>query len=64
MKPDARLFSAACDALGVIPDEALMVGDTVDSDGEAAAIGCTFSHLSLPRARGALKSALAAVIGE
>jgi hypothetical protein len=41
-----------------------MVGDSVDSDGGATAIGCTFSHLGLPRARGALSSALAPVIGE
>jgi HAD superfamily hydrolase (TIGR01493 family) len=64
MKPEPRLFSAACDALGVVPDEALMVGDSVDSDGGATAIGCTFSHLGSPRARGALSSALAPVIGE
>jgi FMN phosphatase YigB (HAD superfamily) len=63
MKPEARLFSAACDALGVTPAEALMVGDTADSDGGATAIGCAFSHLGLPRARGALSSALAPVIG-
>jgi FMN phosphatase YigB (HAD superfamily) len=64
MKPEARLFSAACDALGVVPDEALMVGDTIDSDGGATVIGCTFAHLGLPRAQGALRSALAPVIGE
>jgi HAD superfamily hydrolase (TIGR01493 family) len=64
MKPEARLFSAACDALGVVPGDVLMVGDSADSDGGATAIGCAFSHLGMPRARGALSSALAPVIGE
>jgi HAD superfamily hydrolase (TIGR01493 family) len=64
MKPEPRLFTAACDALGVAPGEALMVGDSVDSDGGATAIGCTFSHLGPPRAPDALRSALAPVIGE
>jgi HAD superfamily hydrolase (TIGR01493 family) len=64
VKPDPRLFSAACQALGVVPSEALMVGDSVGADGGATAIGCTFVHLGLPRAPGALRSALAPVIGE
>ncbi|MFC8308001.1 HAD family hydrolase [Streptomyces olivaceus] len=40
-KPDARLFSAACDALGAEPVETLMVGDDRDADGGAAALGCS-----------------------
>lgn len=63
MKPEAGLFSAACDALGVVPDQALMVGDSVHSDGGATAIGCAFSHVGSPRARDALRAALAPVIG-
>jgi len=53
MKPEARLFSAACDALGVVPGEALMVGDTIDSDGGATVIGCRFasSACHVPRVR-------------
>lgn len=63
-KPDGRIFSAACHALDVVPEEALMVGDSVVDDGGATAIGCTFSHLGLPRTPDALRSALAPVIGE
>ncbi|MGV9630222.1 HAD family hydrolase [Streptomyces sp. NPDC003487] len=39
-KPDPRLFALACDALGVEPGEALMVGDEPRADGGAAALGC------------------------
>ncbi|MGW1979496.1 HAD family hydrolase [Streptomyces sp. NPDC001889] len=39
-KPDARLFRAACEALGVRPGDALMVGDDREADGGAAALGC------------------------
>ncbi|NJQ03722.1 HAD family hydrolase [Streptomyces zingiberis] len=39
-KPDARLFRAACDALGLPPEETLMVGDQARTDGAAAALGC------------------------
>jgi HAD superfamily hydrolase (TIGR01549 family) len=31
-KPDARAFTVACDALGVTPVEAIMVGDRIDID--------------------------------
>jgi HAD superfamily hydrolase (TIGR01493 family) len=63
MKPDTRMFSAACRALGVVPQEAVMVGDSIDHDGGAAAIGCTFAYVGSPRGPGALTSALAPVIG-
>lgn len=39
-KPDPRLFATACDALGVDPRDALMVGDDRRADGGAAALGC------------------------
>ncbi|MGW7266104.1 HAD family hydrolase [Streptomyces sp. NPDC054842] len=39
-KPDVRLFAAACDALGVAPRDALMVGDDRRADGGADALGC------------------------
>ncbi|MGI5134826.1 MULTISPECIES: HAD family hydrolase [unclassified Streptomyces] len=39
-KPDARLFALACDALGVAPQDTLMVGDNRRADGGAAALGC------------------------
>jgi putative hydrolase of the HAD superfamily len=39
-KPDVRLFATACDALGVAPQDTLMVGDDRRADGGAAALGC------------------------
>ncbi|MFG2352656.1 HAD family hydrolase [Streptomyces sp. NPDC048521] len=39
-KPDPRLFSVACEALGVDPRQTLMVGDSRAADGGAAALGC------------------------
>jgi HAD superfamily hydrolase (TIGR01509 family) len=38
-KPDPAIFREACTALGVTPDEALMVGDT-PADAAAVAAGC------------------------
>nr|WP_145492417.1 MULTISPECIES: HAD family hydrolase [Streptomyces] len=39
-KPDVRLFSVACAALGADPRRTLMVGDSREADGGAAALGC------------------------
>ncbi|WP_353940813.1 HAD-IA family hydrolase [Streptomyces sp. HUAS MG91] len=39
-KPDPRLFTAACEGLGVAPADTLMVGDDRHSDAGAADIGC------------------------
>ncbi|MDT0265951.1 HAD-IA family hydrolase [Streptomyces sp. DSM 44915] len=39
-KPDPPLFALACDALGVAPEQALMVGDNATADGGATALGC------------------------
>ncbi|MFF7400750.1 HAD family hydrolase [Streptomyces murinus] len=39
-KPDPRLFSVACAALGADPRRTLMVGDSREADGGAAALGC------------------------
>ncbi|MFD1657694.1 HAD family hydrolase [Streptomyces caeni] len=39
-KPDTRLFALACEALGVGPRDALMVGDDRRADGGAADLGC------------------------
>ncbi|MER5888109.1 HAD-IA family hydrolase [Streptomyces sp. NPDC001941] len=39
-KPDARLFRVACEALGLEPEDVLMVGDDRIADGGAAALGC------------------------
>lgn len=35
MKPDPKIFRAACEALGVVPERALMVGDTTADAGSA-----------------------------
>ncbi|MBB5956646.1 FMN phosphatase YigB (HAD superfamily) [Saccharothrix tamanrassetensis] len=40
VKPDPKIFRVACDRLGVHPDEALMIGDSEEADGGAAAVGC------------------------
>jgi len=40
-KPDTRLFALACGALGVAPQDTLMVGDDRRADGGAADLGCT-----------------------
>jgi HAD superfamily hydrolase (TIGR01509 family) len=39
VKPDPKIFTLACQRLGVAPEEALMVGDSPENDGGAAAIG-------------------------
>ncbi|MFD7297757.1 HAD family hydrolase [Streptomyces sp. NPDC059897] len=39
-KPDTRLFTAALEALGVAPGDALMVGDDRHADAGAAELGC------------------------
>jgi len=38
-KPDPAIFRAGCDALGIEPERALMVGDT-PADAGAVALGC------------------------
>lgn len=40
VKPDPRLFATACARIGVVPGEALMIGDSATADGAAAEIGC------------------------
>lgn len=39
-KPDPAIFTLACDALGVPPQDTVMVGDQAAADGGAAALGC------------------------
>lgn len=39
MKPDEKLFRIACDRIGVDPADALMIGDSAEADGGAAALG-------------------------
>ncbi|MDQ1245970.1 MAG: hypothetical protein QG597_337 [Actinomycetota bacterium] len=50
VKPDARIFTHALEALGVTADEALMVGDSAKADAGAAAAG--IRTLLLPRTDG------------
>lgn len=50
IKPDPAIFEHALDQLGVSADDALMVGDTWDQDGGAAALGVR--TLILPRTGG------------
>ncbi|MBL1076628.1 HAD-IA family hydrolase [Nocardia sp. 2] len=57
-KPDPRIFRSALEHLGVAPDRALMVGDSVEADGGALGLGCDFAHVeALPtRSRAAALS--------
>jgi HAD superfamily hydrolase (TIGR01509 family) len=40
IKPDPEIFRIACERIGVEPEHALMIGDSEEADGGAAAIGC------------------------
>ncbi|MFE9249134.1 HAD family hydrolase [Streptomyces sp. NPDC007088] len=63
-KPDARLFAAACQALGVAPGHTLMVGDDRQADGGAAALGCAVhyvEHLPVAARPAGLRPVLALV---
>ncbi|NEC88861.1 HAD family hydrolase [Streptomyces sp. SID12501] len=60
-KPDPRLFKVACDALGVVPNDVLMVGDDRHADGGAAALGCAVhfvDHLPVSRRPDGLRPVL------
>ncbi len=51
-KPDPLIFRIACERLGLAPHEVLMVGDSAEADGGAAAIGCGFLQVEhLPAGR-------------
>lgn len=58
VKPDAAIFHAACEALGLAPRATLMVGDNPDTDGAATSVGCTFLDIGYPRAQDTLGRAL------
>ncbi|GAA1888503.1 HAD family hydrolase [Streptantibioticus ferralitis] len=45
-KPDPRIFRIACDGIGLAPEEVLMVGDSVEADGGATAVGCAFHQVA------------------
>ncbi|MBC6447083.1 HAD family hydrolase [Actinokineospora xionganensis] len=57
VKPDPKIFLLACDRLGVEPARALMIGDSVETDGAAAALGCRFERVE-PRPTQARPDAL------
>ncbi|MDG9718311.1 HAD-IA family hydrolase [Streptomyces sp. DH24] len=60
-KPDPRLFSVACEALGADPRRTVMVGDDRRADGGAAALGCRVhfvDHLPAAERPGALRPVL------
>ena len=40
VKPDPKIFTLACQRIGVAPENAIMVGDSPEADGGASAIGC------------------------
>jgi HAD superfamily hydrolase (TIGR01493 family) len=53
MKPDPKIFLTACQRIGVAPEEALMIGDSVEADGGATRVGCRFAMVArvAPRLR-------------
>ncbi|MEU6476976.1 HAD-IA family hydrolase [Streptomyces sp. NPDC047017] len=66
-KPDPRLFAVACAALGAEPEDVLMVGDSREADGGAAALGCGVhfvDHLPVARRPDALRPVLGLVTDE
>jgi putative hydrolase of the HAD superfamily len=44
-KPDPGIFTTACERLGLPPAEVLMVGDSREADGGAAALGCAVHYV-------------------
>ncbi|MCE7009188.1 HAD family hydrolase [Kibdelosporangium philippinense] len=45
VKPDPRIFTVACERLGLPPEQVLMVGDSEEADGGAAKIGCAVAFV-------------------
>jgi HAD superfamily hydrolase (TIGR01509 family) len=61
VKPERAIFAAACAALGVAPQEALMVGDHAKADGGAADAG--LRTLLIPMSPAGEPHGLGAVLG-
>ncbi|MDJ0380485.1 HAD-IA family hydrolase [Streptomyces sp. G-G2] len=60
-KPDPAIFRAACDRLGLVPADVLMVGDDRIADGGARVLGCPVhfvDHLPVDQRPGGLAAAL------
>ncbi|MFF4388840.1 HAD family hydrolase [Streptomyces sp. NPDC001552] len=56
-KPDPVIFRTACDRLGLAPADVLMVGDSLEADGGARALGCPVyfvEHLPVDQRPGGL----------
>ncbi|WP_328792107.1 MULTISPECIES: HAD family hydrolase [unclassified Streptomyces] len=56
-KPDPVIFRTACDRLGLAPADVLMVGDSLEADGGARALGCPLhlvEHLPVDQRPGGL----------
>ncbi|RGD57845.1 HAD family hydrolase [Kitasatospora xanthocidica] len=65
-KPDPVIFETACERLGLVPADVLMVGDDRTCDGGATALGCGFhpvEHLPVDRRPDALTPLLAVLSG-
>jgi len=63
-KPDRRLFEIACAGLGLDPRDVVMVGDSREADGGAAALGCAVhfvDHLPAAERPNGLRPVLAMV---
>lgn len=63
MKPDHKIFTVACQRVGVASEQVLMVGDSPHADGAAAEIGCATAivePLPTDQRPDALRTALAA----
>lgn len=65
VKPDPKIFTLACQRLGVAPERALMIGDSPENDGGAAAIGCAtviVEPLPVDRRPDALRQAVSTLL--
>lgn len=63
MKPDPKIFTVACQRIGVPPEQVLMIGDSPEADGAAREIGCRteiVAPLPITERPDALLTALAA----
>lgn len=63
VKPDARLFTSACERLGLPAEQVLMIGDSEEADGGAAKIGCAVAFVD-PLPVGQRPTALVEVLRE
>jgi HAD superfamily hydrolase (TIGR01509 family) len=65
VKPDPKIFTLACQRIGVAPEQAIMIGDSAEADGGAATIGCAtviVDPLPTTARPSALRDALGGVI--